>query len=55
MSVSPKLPHGNIPITAVKDPVTREVFMKLNENIAKLLTIVTELKDAVEAEGGSNA
>lgn len=52
MSAPLKLPHGNVAIGAVKDPVVRDVFMKINENIARLLTLVTELNTAVEAANG---
>ena len=48
MSAKVRLPHGSIPTGAIKDPAVREAMVKVNENVAKLLASVSELKDTVD-------
>ena len=48
MIVKKELPHGQISLTAIKDPATREAFMKLSENIMALMRQLSELQSAVQ-------
>ena len=43
------LPHGRVIVTSVKDPASRVVLEKLNDNIEKLAKALSELTDAVNA------
>lgn len=54
MSAKIRLPHGSVPTGAIKDPAVREATLKLNENIAKLLTALADLRDRLDAleQGG---
>lgn len=51
MSANVRLPHGMISIAGIADPAVRDAIMKINENFARLLAAVSELKTAVEAQG----
>lgn len=44
-----KLKHGSVPVTNVPDFPTRDVAMKLNENILGLAEQVLELQKATQA------
>ena len=39
-----KLPHGKVPLVAIKDRSTRDAVMKLNENIVSLSEQLAELQ-----------
>lgn len=41
------LPNGTIPISAIKDPVMRNVVMRQNENILSLAGQLKELQNTV--------
>ena len=46
MIVKKDLPHGQVSLTAIKDPATRSALMRLNENIASLASQLAELQKA---------
>jgi hypothetical protein len=41
-----KLKHGSIPVTNVADQVTRDILMRMNENVVGLSTQLQELQTA---------
>ncbi len=48
-----KTPHGSVPTGAISDPAVRDALMKVNENVAKLLSAHNELVEAVKALEGA--
>lgn len=42
-----KLKNGSIPVTNVLDPVTRDILMRMNENVVGLATQLQEAQTAV--------
>ncbi len=42
------IPHGSVPITAIDDPSTRRVVMKLNENITSLQKQVKAMESRIK-------
>lgn len=45
--IQPKLPHGSVSGAIVKDKSTRDVIMRLNENIVALDKRVKELEKSL--------